>query len=57
MAQTSLAPTHLLHLVDAVSRPIIFGLLLRDRNMALGLRLSLMPNPHPSCHSHSLPKS
>lgn len=35
MARPSLAPTHLLHLVDAVSRPVIFGLLLRDTGHSL----------------------
>lgn len=35
MAWPGLAPTHLLHLVDAVSRPVIFGLLLRNTGHSL----------------------
>lgn len=39
-------PTYLLHLVDAVSSPVIFGLLLRDKDTTQGFTLSLKPNPN-----------
>lgn len=52
MARPSLAPTHLLHLVDAVSRAVIFGLLLRDTRHSLRpTTAQFHAQPHPSHHS------
>lgn len=48
MVQPGGAPTHLLHLVDAVSRPVIFGLLLKDGGH------SLRPRAQPHAQPPSL---
>lgn len=45
--------THLLHLVDAVSSPVIFGLLLRDTGHNMRLRAQPQAQPPALCHTDS----
>lgn len=54
MVQPGGAPTHLLHLVDAVSRPVIFGLLLKDGGHSLRPRVQPHAQP-PSLTSLTFP--
>jgi hypothetical protein len=49
-------PTHLLHLVDAMSSPVIFGLLLRDTGHNIGPSTQSQVQPQQG-HSYSLPKN